>query len=553
MKPLLMNYLTKYWVNNMFKRKLKIDSIIMMCSRVLIFLTSSNLFIVTGFLLLIVEEADSRVGGGHSYGRGRSSGGSSSGGWSSGSSSYNGYNNGGGAIFEMIYWFIRICVRYPAFGIPLLLVIFYLIYSYRKNLNKYSDYYSTYGGNSNTSSKETSALANRTREYISIINQNDSNFSFPIFKDFIFSLYSQLHEFRAQNKIENLSLFFSEELLQRLQTESKSLKSVDEVVIGNCQIVKVSKDKEFLQVKILFTANYTEFYKDGSSKRFVLKDTWQLRRSVGAVSKAPEKISAHNCPNCGASNESISFGKCQRCGVTNQEARLDWLVYDISSVREAHYSANNLSPMLSGQIIEEGTQLPTLRDPQIDISVKEFFPVRDELEYARKRFEEVFLNLQKAWSEQKWELARPFETDALFQSHYFWIEDYKRKLQRNHIEKVNVQKIVPVALYNDKYYLSFTVRIFAEMIDYTKDQKGKLISGSNSRKINFTEYWTFIKGIGYNHKDAKTKSMLNCPSCGAGLKISMAGNCEFCSSKITLGQFDWVLSQIEQDEEFNLG
>ena len=38
--------------------------------------------------------------------------------------------------------------------------------------------------------------------------------------------------------------------------------------------------------------------------------------------------------------------------------------------------------------------------------------------------------------------------------------------------------------------------------------------------------------------------------CAAELKISMAGECEYCGSKLTSGQFDWVLSEIQQDEEY---
>ncbi len=30
----------------------------------------------------------------------------------------------------------------------------------------------------------------------------------------------------------------------------------------------------------------------------------------------------------------------------------------------------------------------------------------------------------------------------------------------------------------------------------------------------------------------------------------MAGNCEFCQAHITSGEFDWVLSKIEQDESY---
>ena len=42
----------------------------------------------------------------------------------------------------------------------------------------------------------------------------------------------------------------------------------------------------------------------------------------------------------------------------------------------------------------------------------------------------------------------------------------------------------------------------------------------------------------------------NCPNCGAPLKVSMAGICEYCGGKVTSGNFDWVLSRIQQDEAY---
>ena len=42
-----------------------------------------------------------------------------------------------------------------------------------------------------------------------------------------------------------------------------------------------------------------------------------------------------------------------------------------------------------------------------------------------------------------------------------------------------------------------------------------------------------------------------CPSCGAPTdKVNMAGTCEYCGAHLTRGEFDWVLSKIEQDESY---
>ena len=42
-----------------------------------------------------------------------------------------------------------------------------------------------------------------------------------------------------------------------------------------------------------------------------------------------------------------------------------------------------------------------------------------------------------------------------------------------------------------------------------------------------------------------------CPGCGAALEINMAGSCAYCGAHVTAGEFDWVLSRIEQDDSYS--
>jgi predicted amidophosphoribosyltransferase len=75
-----------------------------------------------------------------------------------------------------------------------------------------------------------------------------------------------------------------------------------------------------------------------------------------------------------------------------------------------------------------------------------------------------------------------------------------------------------------------------------------VLRGSKTKPMQFSEYWTFIRS---RRSKTKKSENQNCPNCGAPLKVSMAGECEYCRSKITNGDFDWVLSRIEQDEAYS--
>jgi hypothetical protein len=56
-----------------------------------------------------------------------------------------------------------------------------------------------------------------------------------------------------------------------------------------------------------------------------------------------------------------------------------------------------------------------------------------------------------------------------------------------------------------------------------------------------------IRGRGAKGPPKTTKE---CPNCGAPLNVTMVGDCAYCKVKVTTGQFDWVLSRIEQDEVY---
>lgn len=103
---------------------------------------------------------------------------------------------------------------------------------------------------------------------------------------------------------------------------------------------------------------------------------------------------------------------------------------------------------------------------------------------------------------------------------------------------------------HDKYFDAMTVRVFAECRDYTLDQAGGIVGGNREKFRQYSEYWTFIRST---DKRGAAKSDPACPNCGAPLShVNMAGDCTHCQTHVTTGEFDWVLSRIEQDEVYRL-
>jgi len=138
----------------------------------------------------------------------------------------------------------------------------------------------------------------------------------------------------------------------------------------------------------------------------------------------------------------------------------------------------------------------------------------------------------------------------LFDMQRYWVETYKVAGLCNVTEEPTITTIELSRVLRDAHFDSITVRVVGFCKDYTLDAGGNVVAGSKNDVRFYTEYWTLIRAA---RMSGAAQATLVCPSCGAPAdQINMAGTCEACRVKITLGAFDWVLSRIEQDEVFRL-
>jgi hypothetical protein len=298
-------------------------------------------------------------------------------------------------------------------------------------------------------------------------------------------------------------------------------------------------------VKLSFDANYTEVNSSREPPQAVYTyQVWYLSRKANVLSPAPDKITAFDCVGCGSAYEPAESGECGHCGKIYEPGKHHWEVDSVSELNR-----KNVGPALTSKAPDVGLNLQTVCDSDLErhrAQLIETYPDMD-LQMAFTRFQHIYHTLQKAWTEQDLDQLRPFETDSLFQNHRYWVEEYQRQNLRNVLKDMRLDKLELVKIRSDKFYDAITCRLFASMIDYTQNENGKVLCGNTWKSTRFSEYWTFVRGRGAS---GNTKGDSVCPNCAAELKISMAGECEYCGSKLTSGQFDWVLSEIQQDEEY---
>jgi hypothetical protein len=290
-------------------------------------------------------------------------------------------------------------------------------------------------------------------------------------------------------------------------------------------------------------ANLTEQRRGGSERLFVV-DRLTLHRAIGARSRPPARARTLDCPSCGAPLEARRGDTCTYCGQTVAPGRFEWAVMHV-----ARLQATAKPALHSGTVEEQGTERPTVLDPTADARLGELRardPSFDPNAFTA-RVGLVFGSLQSAWTSHSLELARAFVGDNLFESLAAQLEEQRAASVRNVTENTRVLRVELANVLTDVFYDAVTVRVFATGLDYTLDASGRVVAGSRTRERPYSEYWTMLRA---RSRTGPTRTDASCPSCGAPLRVNAAGHCDYCRAKVTTGEFDWVLSRIEQDDAY---
>ena len=460
-----------------------------------------------------------------------------------------GYSGGGGGgegggdaglIFGLIRLLLWLVFAHPIIGIPLVIVIVIVVLKMAKSgaLQR--------SVGENPTVYPHVVTARRAPANLTPVRSTDSFFSEPVFIDFAQLVYARAQEMRGSGRREPLEPWMTREAIDKLFADRVSLESVSEVVFGATRIVQASTEAGFVRIDVTFEANLTEL-RAGARTQVFCSERWSFRRKAGVRSPAPLRMRALGCAGCGSTLEPGTDGTCPSCGGARRGGLTQWEVGGIPYANRRPLTPPELD-VDEGGGVERGTELATVCDPRLPAEKRSFEGRHPDHSWPafEDRVRTAFLALQEAWSRREWERARPFETDALFQTHRFWMERYTAFALVNRVEEVAVTRIVLAKIDVDAFYESITVRIFARALDWTEDAGGRVVGGSKSVPRAFSEYWTFLRAI-----PGTVDAPSSCPSCGAALSPGGGATvCASCGGKLFGGGFDWVASRIEQDDAY---
>ena len=391
----------------------------------------------------------------------------------------------------------------------------------------------------------TDAPARAPAVGLETLRETDPDFSEVLFRDFAFALYARAHEARADPKgLERLSPYLSDAARAHLAGREPVGSVVQAVVVGATRVEDVVRDDARVLVQLGFESNLALAGADQATQ--YVRERWWLARPLAARTRAWKGLRSFGCPACGGSLEENASDVCPHCGQRVDDGRFDWKV-DRIEVDEVELRP----PSLTGTVDEEGTDLPTVY--QDGCAERLAALLQDDpaltLEGLGARLGRIFAELQKGWAAEQLQGVRPFVSASLYDHLGYWGDAYRHQGLRNRVDAAAIVQTEVVRVVRDAHYDAITLRLWGTGCDYTtREATGEVVGGSRTQPRPYSEYWTLIRGASVR---GAARADGRCPSCGAAVRVSMEGNCEYCGVLVASGDFDWVLSQIEQDESYS--
>jgi len=490
--------------------------------------------VVVAVGLGLAIDAEARVGGGQRYSRPSRGGGYSGG--------------GGGSDADIIFLLIHLIIEVPIIGVPLTLAfLFFVVVRFWFGRSS--------GRVVHRTTERSRATGGRRRrppvvKGLAKLRKVDEGFSMPVFLDFAILVHRRALEALSTGRFEPMAPFLSDHARKQLVANHEGVERVDDVVVGGVRISEVSWRSGYTVAEVIYEDTRTETTDGGATREVIVHERWLFRRKADAVSLPPEEMMAMTCPSCGAAIETDSVGACSACDTPITKGQLQWQVHGVEVGHRGRVVAPEVGFVAGGD--EASVDVPTVHDRDLQAAVRRLLARHPELSMDdfSQRVSLVYHRLQAAWSAGEWDDARPYVTDSQYQSLRYWMDRYKKYGLANRLEDVELERVTVVKVDIDAWYESITVRLWGSMRDYIEEvETGKVVGGNQRKARRFSEYWTFLRAGG---TDGTTRGDTDaCPSCGAPLdNISQAGICGYCDSKITSGQFDWVLARIEQPEAY---
>lgn len=158
------------------------------------------------------------------------------------------------------------------------------------------------------------------------------------------------------------------------------------------------------------------------------------------------------------------------------------------------YRADNVTPL------SQGYQQPTLETGDVETGlahIRQFDQSFDENRYNDLVMDNFF-KIQGAWMNRDLAPARGLLTDEMYRIFQGDLDKLINDKQINRLENIAVRNVEIMEAWQESGQDYINTLVYANLLDYTTDESGSVLSGSKSDPVKFEEYWTFTRPVGNN-------------------------------------------------------
>ncbi len=166
----------------------------------------------------------------------------------------------------------------------------------------------------------------------------------------------------------------------------------------------------------------------------------------------------------------------------------------MSSFQAEPYRGGTVTP------ISREVQQPALETEDVETGlahIRQFDPYFDENRYTDLVMDNFF-KIQGAWMNRDLAPVQALLTDEMRRVFQADIDKLVSDKQINRLENIAVRKVDVVEAWQESGQDFINTLVYANLLDYTTDEAGFVLSGSKSDPIKFEEYWTFSRPVGNN-------------------------------------------------------
>lgn len=159
--------------------------------------------------------------------------------------------------------------------------------------------------------------------------------------------------------------------------------------------------------------------------------------------------------------------------------------------------------------------------------------------------QDIFKDIQKAWSKKDYQVLEFYETNRLFQEHKNQLTNMDLRKINNYVENINIKDLSIIDCEVEEKYVRIIVGVEVSLIDYYQNKKGEIVSGSAEKTRNVQYHLVFIKEEDNQDMDLRTIKNLACPYCGAPIQLDKINYCEYCQKDLPKFQNSYQLDDLE--------